>query len=723
MKDIFLSPYNPTQTEGRIYEVWEQSGFFNPDKLPGERNDVYSIILPPPNVTGTLHIGHAYEDTLQDIAIRYHRMTGKKTLWIPGTDSAAIATQARVEKDLLKNEGKTRHELGREELVKRVFDFAKNSEGTILNQIKKMGASLDWSRYAYTLDEKRNLAVNTAFKRMYDAGLIYRGSRIINWDNKGQTTISDDEVIYTDEKTKFYYFQYGPFVIGTARPETKFGDKYVVVHPDDKRYEMFKHGQKIELEWINGPITATVIKDEASNPEMGTGAMTITPWHSMVDFEIAEKYNLDKEQVIDRYGKLMPIAGEFAGMKITEAREKIVEKLKDKGLLVKIDEDYIHNIPTSERTGAVIEPQIMEQWFIAVDKPFEIKKSEIPGIKDGEKITLKQAMRIAVESGAINMEQDGFKSVYMHWIENLHDWCISRQIWFGHRIPVWYKENQIHCDINPPSDEGWEQDPDVLDTWFSSALWPFSTMGWPEETKDLKDFYPTSFMSPAYEILQLWVSRMVLMSTFHLGKIPFKKVLIHGLVRAKDGRKFSKSLNNGVDPLEIIEKYGADALRMGLMVGSSIGNDIKFDEQKIKGYKNFANKLWNITRFVLTSIEGFNGNKPEMLIEQDLSNISELEEIMSDVTKDMENYRFYLASEKLYHYVWHSFADKIIEGAKEKLKSDDPNVVSSTQYTLLYLLKTSLKLLHPFMPFVTEEIWSHVKDENENLLIVTKWPK
>jgi valyl-tRNA synthetase len=722
MKDIFLSPYDPKNTEDRIYKIWENSGYFNPDNLPTENDEVFSMVLPPPNVTGTLHLGHAYEDTLQDTVIRYQRMKGKKTIWIPGTDSAAIATQARVEKDLQKNEGKTRHDLGRDELVKRVFDFAKKSENTILNQIRKMGASLDWTRYAYTLDEKRNLAVNTAFKKMYDAGLIYRGSRIINWDNKGQTTISDDEVVYTDEKTKFYYFQYGPFVIGTARPETKFGDKYVVVHPNDERYKMFEHGQKIDLEWINGPITATVIKDEASNPEMGSGAMTITPWHSMVDFEIAEKYNLEKEQIIDKYGKLLPVAGEFTGMKITEAREKIVEKLKQKGLLVKVDENYIHNIPTSERTGAVIEPQIMEQWFVAVDKPFIIENSELPGIKNGDTVTLKQLMRVSVESGMVEMEQEGFKSVYLHWVENLHDWCISRQIWFGHRIPVWYKGKEVYCNTTPPTEDGYEQDPDVLDTWFSSALWPFSTLGWPENTNDLNKFYPTSFMSPAYEILQLWVSRMILMSNFHLGKIPFKKVLIHGLVRAKDGRKFSKSLNNGIDPLEMIEKYGADALRMGLIVGTAIGGDIKFDEQKVKGYKNFANKIWNITRYVLTSTENYDNSKPEKLNLEDEKNISELDDLITDITKDMDAYRYYMASEKLYHYVWHTFADKIIEDSKEKLKSEDATVVKSTQYTLIHLLKTSLKLLHPFMPFVTEEIWSNIKSEDDNLLIVTKWP-
>jgi valyl-tRNA synthetase len=703
MNDKFLKPYNPGETEGRIYKSWEESGFFNPDNLPKRHQEPFSIVLPPPNVTGVLHVGHAYEDTLQDIAIRFHRMVGKKVLWIPGADSAAIATQARVEKDIQKSEGKTRHDLGREELVRRVHEFAKGSENTILSQIRKMGTSLDWSRYAYTMDEKRNLAVFTAFKKMYDAGLIYRGHRLVNWDPKGQTTISDDEVIYQEEKGKFYYFQYGPFVIGTSRPETKFGDKYVVVHPDDARYKEYRHGQQIELEWINGPITATVIKDEASDPEIGTGAMTITPWHSQVDFEIAERHQLDKEAIIDRYGKLLPIAGEFAGLKIAEARERIVEKLKTKGLLVKVDENYIHNLAVSERTGATIEPQIMEQWFVAVDKSFTIPYSEIPGIQSGDKTTLKKMMRVAVESGSVEMSQEGFRNAYFHWIDNLHDWCISRQIWFGHRIPVWYRDSEIYCDVNPPDGEGWKQDEDVLDTWFSSALWPFSTLGWPEQTSDMEVFYPTSFMSPAYEILQLWVSRMILMSAFHLGKVPFKKVLIHGLVRAKDGRKFSKSLNNGVDPLDIIERYGADALRMGLIVGGVIGSDIKFDEQKIKGYKNFANKVWNVSRYVLSQEKAGE-------LKQDL--VTEFEALAKDITADMDEYRFHLAAEKIYHYIWHRLADQIIEESKKK-----PEYGA----TLYYLLENSLKLLHPFMPFITEEIWAESGDK-KNLLMIEPWP-
>jgi len=725
MHDKFLKPYDPKATEEEIYKKWEDSGYFNPDNLPERHKEPFSMVVPPVNVTGVLHLGHAYEDSTEDAIIRFQRMRGKKALWIPGTDSAAIATQARVEKNLKKDEGKSRHDIGREELVKRVKEFAKKSEDTILTQIKAMGASLDWSRYAYTLDDKRNLAVNTAFKRMFDAGLIYRGHRIVNWDPKGQTTISDDEIVYEERKDKFYYFKYGPFTIGTARPETKFGDKYVVINPNDERYSDYEHGQKIELEWINGPLTATVIKDEASDIEMGSGVMTITPWHSDVDFELAEKYNLDKEQIIDQYGKLLPIAEEFSGMKITEARDKIVEKLDKKGLLVKIDEDYVHNVSTAERTGATIEPQIMEQWFVAVDKPFEIPHSEIPGIKKGDKVTLKQTMKATVESGLVSMPQENFRKIYLNWIENLHDWCISRQIWFGHRIPVWYKNDEIYCDVEAPKEDGWTQDEDVLDTWFSASLWPFSTLEWPNETDDLATYFPNSFISPGYEIIQLWVSRMILAANFHMGKQPFKTVLIHGMVRDQKGQKFSKSLGNGIDPLEIIEKYGADALRMSMLVGTAVGGDIKFDEQKVKGYKHFANKIWNATRFVLSNIDDTKLQERPSLLPEHEKHLSELRNVANEISKLMEEYKYHLASDRVYHYFWHTFADVIIEESKEALAGDDEEKKRSAQWMLYEILATSLKLLHPFMPFVTEEIWQHFPDgalKNEKLLMIEHWP-
>ncbi|MDD2657472.1 MAG: valine--tRNA ligase [Candidatus Pacebacteria bacterium] len=730
MPEKFLQPYDPAATESRLYAEWEASGLFNPDECvrqgvtPAEA-PTYSVTLPPPNVNGVLHVGHAYEDSLQDAVVRYHRMKGERTVWVPGTDSAAIATQSRVEKNIQKEEGKSRHDLGREELVRRVAAFAKESEGTILAQVRRMGASLDWSRYAYTLDEERVQAVAEAFKRMYDSGLIYRGHRIVNWDPKGQTTISDDEIVYQEEKAVFYYLKYGPFTIGTARPETKFGDKYVVMHPADMRYAEWKDGQTIELEWINGPITATIVKDESIDMEFGTGVMTITPWHSMVDFDIAERHELDKEQIINEYGKLLPIAGEFEGMKITEAREKIVEKLRAKGLVVK-EEPYVHNIATAERTGGIIEPQIKLQWFVDVTKPFVIAHSEIPGIESGSSLTLKELMLAAVKHGGVTMPQEGFKKAYFHWIENLRDWCISRQIWFGHRIPVWYKDEEIFIGTEAPTGDGWAQDPDVLDTWFSSALWTFSTLGWPRQTNDLATFHPTSFMSPAYEILNLWVSRMILMSGFHLGQVPFKTVMIHGLVRDKQGRKFSKSLNNGIDPLDMINKYGADALRMGLLVGTAIGNDVSFDESRVKGYKHFANKLWNIARFILENT----ANTPEINIGRTTSNMTEGDEailaacdaLTKDVTLDMEEFRMYMAAEKIYHYAWHELADKILEESKPILAGTDEIAKQSRASLLLLLLTRTLKLLHPFMPFVTEEIYQSMPTKDANYLMVAKWP-
>jgi valyl-tRNA synthetase len=728
----FLKPYDAANTEERLYKAWEESGLFNPDTcvekgVTAADAETFSVVLPPPNVTGVLHLGHAYEDSLQDAVVRFQRMRGKKTLWVPGTDSAAIATQARVEKDLQKEEGKTRHDLGREEMVRRVGEFAKKSEGTILNQIRRMGASLDWSRYAYTLDEKRNIAVVEAFKRMYETGLIYRGHRIVNWDPKGQTTISDDEIVYKEELATFYYFKYGPFTIGTSRPETKFGDKYVVMHPDDARYAAYEDGQTFEAEWINGPIVATVIKDSAVDMAFGTGVMTITPWHDMVDFDIAARHKLDKEQIIDEYGKLLPIAGEFAGMKIAEARPLIVEKLRTKGLVAK-KEPYAHNIATAERTGGVIEPQIKLQWFINVTHPFTIPHSEIPGILSGSTTTLKAIMRTAVESGAVHMPQDGFRNAYFHWIDNLRDWCISRQIWFGHRIPVWYDDEQIHVGTEAPTTGSWTQDSDVLDTWFSSALWTFSTLGWPEATPDLKAFHPTSFMSPAYEIINLWISRMILMSGFHLGQAPFKTVLIHGVVRDKQGRKFSKSLGNGIDPIDMIDKYGADALRMGLLVGSAIGSDISFDESKIKGYKHFANKLWNIARFVLEHSQGLDADATTELDVDDQKTKDAFDSVLTDVTTDMEAYRMYLAAEKLYHYVWHEFADVVLEDAKKILGTvQAPSAASETSKNskralLLYILDGSLRALHPFMPFVTEEIYQSMPTKDASFLIIAKWP-
>jgi len=711
-----LKPYDPRETEDRIYKTWKESGFFNPDVcvekgIIDKKAETFSIVLPPPNVTGTLHIGHASMLAIEDIMVRFARMTGHKTLWLPGTDHAAIATQVKVEK-LLQKEKIRKTDLGREEFLKLVDKFAQESHDTIINQSKKMGASLDWSREAFTLDDKRSLAVRTAFKKMYDDGLIYRGHRIVNWDPKGQTVISDDEIVYKEEKTKFYYLKYGPFTIGTSRPETKFGDKYVVMHPDDKRYAEYKDGQKIDLEWINGPITAIIIKDKSIDMKFGTGVMTITPWHSVVDFEIAERHDLDKEQIIDKYGKLLPIAGEFEGMKIKDARDKIIEKMQAKGLVEKI-EDYAHNIATAERTGAVIEPQVMNQWFVNVNKP----------IKERDDKSLKELMLDAVRKDGIKIIPEHFEKVYFNWIENLRDWCISRQIWYGHRIPVWYKDNEIYCDIEAPKEKGWTQDEDTLDTWFSSGLWTFSTLGWPEKTKDLESYHPTNVLETGYDIIFFWVARMILMSKYILGEIPFKTVYLHGIIRDVKGRKMSKSLGNAIDPLEVGEKYGADAVRMSLIIGTGPGNDSKMSEDKIRAYKNYANKLWNITRFVLSNTEDIKYDENfKDYIKEDLKLRKERHALIQNITEEMKEYKYYLVGEKIYQYTWSRFADVIIEDSKKIFSGKDDKAIISRKQFLLHTLIKILKILHPFMPFVTEELWSMMPIENKKLLMVEKWP-
>ncbi len=516
MSDLFELPkaYDPSSVEDGLYARWEASGFFNPDMLP-ERNqhgEPYAIMMPPPNRTGILHMGSATMLALEDLMIRFERMRGKKTVWIPGTDHAAIATQVKVEQLLIKQGMKDpRRELGREKFLERVVEYADSSAETIRLQVRKMGSSCDWSRECYTFDDARNRAVNTLFKMMYDDGIIERGERLVNWDPQFKTVISDDEIEWKEETIPFYTFKYGPFEIGTARPETKFGDKYVVVHPEDVRYAEFKDGQKIELEWINGPITATVIKDAIIDREFGTGAMTITPWHDMIDYELAERRGLDKEQIIDLEGKLLPIAGEeFAGLSILEARKKVVEKLQAKGLIVNVDEKYVHRVAIAQRGGEMIEPQILRQWFVRVNKTFAVRQDTLGRWKKGEQVTLKELMQEAVRSGQTVINPERFHKIYFHWIDNLRDWCISRQIWFGHRIPVWYHtassdEVQMVCSLESPG-EGWEQDQDTLDTWFSSGSWTFSTLGWPDQTSDLNTFHPTAVLETGHDIIFFWVA-------------------------------------------------------------------------------------------------------------------------------------------------------------------------------------------------------------------------
>ncbi|MFA6106091.1 MAG: valine--tRNA ligase [Patescibacteria group bacterium] len=730
MKKESPKNYNPAEHEDKIYEKWEQSGFFNPDNIEGEP---YSIMMPPPNVTGVLHLGHALENSLMDVMARYQRMRGKKVLLLPGTDHAAVATQAKVEKLLMEKGVKNpRKELGREGLLKEVKKYAEESKATILSQIRKMGTSCDWSRLTYTFDDKRNLAVNTVFKKMHDDGLIYRGKRIVNWDATLQTTISDDEIVWQEEKASFYYLKYGPFIIATARPETKFGDKYVVMHPDDKRYAQYKHGDKFECEWINGKVKATIIKDSVIDPEFGTGVMTITPWHDMVDFEIAERHNLKGEQIIDYDGKLMPVAGEFAGMNIFEARPKIIEKLKEKSLLVKAEENYIHRVAKGDRSNGLIEPQIKEQWFVNVNK-------EIPDKGKSLKDLMKEAVKIGHKGDPnqkITITPERFEKIYFNWIDNLRDWCISRQIWWGHRIPVWYKGDEVYCGVEAPKGGDWTQDEDTLDTWYSSALWTFSTLGWPHSAEasrgkprdvdnagatqmkdDLKTFHPTAWMQMGYEILFFWMARMILMTTYALDEIPFRDVYIHGMLRDEKGRKFSKSSGNNIDPLDVIRDFGTDSLRLSLLLGVSPGNDSKFYEEKIIGARNFITKLWNISLFVFASRKDGAADSEFKAADLTLADkwiLSEFQALVKEINEDLDNFRFSQAGEKLRDFTRSEFADWYLEISKFEKTSEKNNVLS-------YVLKGLLKLWHPFIPFVTEAAWKNSGAEKP--LMITAWPE
>ena len=714
MPEKFLKPYDPSATEKRIYAEWEKSGLFNPDECVAQGATqadapTYSIVLPPPNVTGRLHMGHALMLAIEDALVRYKRMRGFRTLWLPGTDHAAIATQSVVEKQVKKDEGLSRHDLGREELLKRIEAFATASHDTIINQLKTMGASLDWSREAFTLDETRNRAVRTVFKQMYDAGLIYRGLRIVNWDPKGQTTISDDEIVYEERPAKLYTFRYNkdfPISVATTRPETKVGDVGVAVHPDDARYAAFV-GKEYDAVFCDVPIHIKVVADKEVDPAFGTGAVGLTPAHSKVDWEIADRHELSHEVIIiNEYAKMM-VDGRLKDKKTTEARDIVVEWLRSEGLLEK-EEDITQNISTAERTGGIVEPLPKLQWFIDVNRP-------VPG--RGK--TLKELVIEAVRSGAINIIPEYFEKTYFHWVENLRDWCISRQIWYGHRIPVWYRGEEITVG-EAPEGEGWVQDEDTLDTWFSSGLWTFSTLGWPEKTADFKTYHPTDLLETGYDILPFWVMRMILMTEFTLGAVPFKTVYLHGLVRDAQGRKMSKSLGNNMDPLDVTAKFGADAARMALIVGNTPGTDMRMSEEKIKGYSRFANKLWNIARFVLDSAK--NVELDTTLTTGDAHILATFETLATEVTRDMDEYRMYLAAEKIYHYAWHELADKILEESKPILAGSDAAARASRARLLVTLLDRTLRLLHPFMPFVTEEIYQSMPTKDAQFLMVAKWP-
>jgi len=721
--------YEPHKHEKDIYQLWEKGEVF--EAHPDSKKERFTISMPPPNATGSLHVGHALGIAIQDIMIRYARMQGKDALWLPGTDHAALPVNAIMEKKLAE-EGTNKHEVGREEFLRRLREYVENSRDTMRGQIRAMGASCDWGRERYTLDDALNRSVNETFVKMYNDGLIYRGHRIVNWDPLLETTVADDEVVRVEEKAKFYTLQYGPFQIGTARPETKFGDKYVVMHPDDKRYKQYKEGDTFETEWINGKVIATIIKDRAVDPKFGTGVMTITPWHDHTDFEIAERHNLDKEQIIDFHGNLLPIAGEFEGMPIAKARPLIVEKLKQKGLLVSVDDNYEHAIAVNDRGKGIIEPQIKLQWFV------DVNKQVVPW--KGKQLSLKEVMQAVINDGDITLLPGRFDKIYFHWIDNLRDWCISRQIWWGHRIPVWYRTNaeeevETYAGLTPPPNderEGWhewEQDPDTLDTWFSSALWTWSTLIDPKlagdyslsfdeilsRSKDFQTYHPTSVMETGWDILFFWVARMVLATTYMTGQVPFKTVYLHGLVRAEDGSKMSKSRpETMIDPMEVIPKYGTDAVRLALISGTKAGNDSRMSIAKIVGQRNFANKLWNIARYVEATVgEAKPGSEPLPKTAADHWILTKLQHLTEVVGKDLDNYRFAEAYDKLYHGIWDDLADWYIEASKVEPNKD----------VLAYALTTILKLAHPFAPFVTEAIWQELKLDRDSILAASVWPE
>lgn len=719
----FLKPYNPQETEKRIYELWENNGHFQPEvgrpwvdnpKDNPNYNKPFTIIMPPPNANGRLHVGHALFVTLEDVMTRYKRLRGYKTLWLPGTDHAGFETQVVYEKKLEK-EGRSRFDLTREELYAEIMKFTEENKAHTESDLRALGASCDWSRERFTLDNQIIKVVYSTFEQMSRDNLIYRGQRIVNWCPKHQTSLSDLETLAETRTDKLYYMQYGPFVIATSRPETKFGDKYVVMHPDDPRYAEYKEGDKIPLNWLEGQITATIVKDEAIDMEFGTGVMTITPWHDATDFEIAKRHNLVGVEIIDKNGRLTDVAGEFKGLKIEIAREKVLAKLKELGLLVK-EEDYEHTVNVCYKCKKILEPQVMPQWFVKMEP---LAKKAIDAVKNGE----------------IKIIPDFQEKIYFNWLENIRDWNISRQIAWGIPIPAKICSNPL-CDHGVVDLENKTNgkcpkcgagdliaDPDTFDTWFSSGQWPYASLGFPDND-DFKNFYPTDVMETAADILFFWVARMIMLGIYRTGKIPFHTVYLHGMVRDGQRQKMSKSKGNVISPVEISERYGTDALRLALIIGNTPGIDMALSEDKIKGYKLFSNKLWNITRFILSNIpDDFTETKLSTTTDQNLD--KNLSQLIADITKDLDNYRFHLAGEKIYHYVWDEFAAKILEESKEIFSGDDEKEKISRQNFLLAGLKNILTILHPFMPFITEEIWQSLPTtttKNSQALIVEKWP-
>ncbi len=706
--------YKPQENEDKIYKLWEKGGHFK--AKPDKSKKPFTIIMPPPNANGVLHIGHAVFITLEDIMIRYHRMKGDVALWVPGTDHAGIMTQVVYEKKLAEK-NKTRFDLGREEFIKQIYDFSMENSKAMENQLRKLGASCDWSRSKFTLDPEISQSVLFTFKKLYDAGLIYQGERIINWCSRCGTALSDLEVDHKEKQAVLYYIKY-PIVnsdqfitVATTRPETMLGDTAVAVNPDDKRYkELVSQNIKIALPLTDREIP--LIADQRIDLEFGTGAVKITPAHDGLDFEIGQDHSLEAINVIGKEWKMTDQAGEdYAGLKINKAKQKVLENLEKLGLLEKT-EDHNSAVSICERCKTVIEPLISKQWFI---KAKELAKPAIEAVKKKE----------------IEFVPARFEKLYYHWMENIHDWCISRQIWWGHRIPVYYCEcGEVMVEVEQPKkcskcgSGKIIQDEDTLDTWFSSGQWPFNLFGWPKETKDYDYFYPTTVMETGWDILFFWVARMIMLGIFCTGKVPFKHIYMHGLVRDKNKQKMSKSKGNGIDPLEVIEKHGADALRMALVFGTGPGNDFIVSEEKIVGQRRFANKIWNAARFVLSQKCSVSDTEPLTKTAEDKKIISELNKTTQSVTKNIEEFQFHQSAEDLYHFFWHTFCDKYLEQSKKQIEEGSEEEKQNTKQILLYVLVTSLKLLHPFMPFVTETIYQSLPhDKSHPTLISVPWPK
>ena len=711
MSKELAKAYEPKEVEDRIYDFWMKGKYFHAEVDPKKKP--YTIVIPPPNITGQLHLGHAMDETLQDTLIRWRRMQGYSALWLPGTDHASIATEAKIV-EAMRKEGVTKEEIGREKFLERAWAWKDQYGGRIVEQLKKLGSSCDWDRLRFTMDEGCNKAVNHVFKKLYDKGLIYRGERIINWCPHCKTSISDAEVEFEEKEGSFWHLRYplsdgtGYIELATTRPETMLGDTAVAVHPDDERYKALV-GKTVILPLVNKEIP--IIADTYVEQDFGTGVVKITPAHDPNDFEVGLRHKLPVINIMDDGGVINENGGKYAGMPALEARKQIVKDLDEGGYLLEI-EPIKHNVGTCYRCGTVVEPRVSTQWFVRMEP---LAKPAVDVVKNGE----------------IRFIPDRMDKIYYNWMENIKDWCISRQLWWGHQIPAWYCDcgETIVSETEPqvcPKCGGThlKRDEDTLDTWFSSALWPFSTLGWPEKTPELEYFYPTDTLVTGYDIIFFWVARMIFSGLEHMGEIPFKTVFFHGLIRDAQGRKMSKSLGNGVDPLDIIAEYGADALRFTLVTGNSPGNDMRFSEEKVAASRNFANKIWNAARFILMNIEGkdIGCALPEKLYTSDKWILNRFNSVTAAVTENLEKFELGMAVSKLYDFIWDDFCDWYIELAKIRMNGSDAESADSARRVLVWVMSNTLKLLHPFMPYITEEIWQTLPHEGE-ALIVARWPE